>query len=216
MNKIIYRLLDLRCVGTVCEGMTIEQEIELNVIPNFGGNYEDYDFIETDKTDFHLERNTEGDVIIVEKGVDLTLLKKEKINNIKVECYNVITNGFNSKVKYGETHRYLLTDLKQSNMQTLIFNISMGMATNVPWSYEGQVVCDVWTADEFRQLYQQATVFGLNQRYKSDILEQYILDKVSTIEELNSISMSYALPTEYQSLLVEKLTAVGCPLWVEE
>lgn len=52
MRKIIYRKSDLVCVGT---GQDSEQEITVNVIPNFGGEIGDYDFIETDLTYCHLE-----------------------------------------------------------------------------------------------------------------------------------------------------------------
>ena len=52
---ILYRKSDLACVGTVSEGMTGEQEIELNVIPNFGGITDNYGFIETEEKLFHLE-----------------------------------------------------------------------------------------------------------------------------------------------------------------
>lgn len=55
MKKIIYRKSDLQCVGTVVDNMTIDQEIKLNVIPNFGGVFDDYDFIETNLKNFHLE-----------------------------------------------------------------------------------------------------------------------------------------------------------------
>ena len=64
---IIYRKSDLLCVGVVPSGMTIEQEIELNVIPNFGGSNEDYATIETTETNFHLERV--GDIVTIVKNV---------------------------------------------------------------------------------------------------------------------------------------------------
>ncbi|EPY2274476.1 hypothetical protein ACXAUS_003375 [Clostridium sporogenes] len=71
MITIIYRKTDLRCVGSVMNNMTVEQEIEFNVIPNFGGNIEDYSFIETDIEKFHLEQEN-GEIVIV----------KDKINSI--------------------------------------------------------------------------------------------------------------------------------------
>jgi hypothetical protein len=52
---VVYNKSTLACVGTVASGMTVEQELELNVIPNFGGVEEDYSFIETNETLFHLE-----------------------------------------------------------------------------------------------------------------------------------------------------------------
>ena len=55
MNKIIYNKTTLNLVGTLADNMALEEEIELNVIPNFGGTIDDYDYIETDKQNFHLE-----------------------------------------------------------------------------------------------------------------------------------------------------------------
>lgn len=52
---IIYKKSNLSCVGTVIANMTIDQEVELNVIPNFGGTADDYDVIETSMSNFHLE-----------------------------------------------------------------------------------------------------------------------------------------------------------------
>lgn len=64
MNIIIFRKSDLVLVGTLSSEMAIEQEIELNVIPNFGGEVADYASIETDQTHFHLE-NIDGIITIV-------------------------------------------------------------------------------------------------------------------------------------------------------
>ncbi len=68
MNKIIYRKSDLQCVGTILGGLTKEKMIELNVIPNFGGKFEDYEVIGTDKNNFHLEL-IDGVVTIVDNPI---------------------------------------------------------------------------------------------------------------------------------------------------
>ena len=52
---ICYRKKDLQLVGTVLPNLKPSEEILLNVIPNFGGTIEDYDWIETDEQYFHLE-----------------------------------------------------------------------------------------------------------------------------------------------------------------
>lgn len=46
MITIIKRKSDGAFVGTVVSGMTPQQEIEINVIPNFGGAQEDYEAVE--------------------------------------------------------------------------------------------------------------------------------------------------------------------------
>lgn len=53
MKTVIYRKSDLSIVGQV--NGTLEDTLNLNVIPNFGGTAEDYGSIETDKENFHLE-----------------------------------------------------------------------------------------------------------------------------------------------------------------
>lgn len=53
--KICYRKKDLIIVGTVPPNIDPLQEIKLNVIPNFGGSENDYNFIETTEPYFHLE-----------------------------------------------------------------------------------------------------------------------------------------------------------------
>lgn len=68
MRKIIYRKNDLQCVGTVPENMGVSQEIELNVIPNFGGAEEDYEVFETDKDNFHLKK-IDGVITPVENSI---------------------------------------------------------------------------------------------------------------------------------------------------
>lgn len=81
--KIIYRKSDLELMGTVPNNMTIEQEIELNVIPNFGGLKEDYSFIETELNDFHLE-NKNGVIIVVENFREPTIVE-DKPTKAEVE-----------------------------------------------------------------------------------------------------------------------------------
>ncbi len=81
--NIIYRKTDLELMGTVLDNMTIEQEIELNVIPNFGGLKEDYSFIETELNDFHLERK-DGTIIVVENFREPTIVE-DKPTKAEVE-----------------------------------------------------------------------------------------------------------------------------------
>lgn len=75
--SIIYKKSDLSIVGTIANNMTIEQEIELNVIPNFGGSSEDYSYIETDKINFHLEKDKDGNVIVVDNIVQPTIVEEK-------------------------------------------------------------------------------------------------------------------------------------------
>ncbi|MCM3761030.1 hypothetical protein M3212_09560 [Alkalihalobacillus oceani] len=61
----IYRKADLEIVGSCPTGVSVEDEIRLNVIPNFGGVPEDYEALWVDKQPFHLEKVGE-DIVVVE------------------------------------------------------------------------------------------------------------------------------------------------------
>jgi hypothetical protein len=135
-----------------------------------------------------------------------------KIQQIKQECAEIIYTGFDSTVKYGELKHYTLKDYEQSNMQALLISI-IGGATTVPWRHSELIVCDTFTAQEFQQLYQQAMVFTVNQRYKSDVIELYLTNEELTLEQINSVSLGMQLPQYYEDILIEKLTLVGIPLW---
>jgi hypothetical protein len=154
---------------------------------------------------------------ITDEDCDLPkeVLKQNKIKEIKLECQNRIHDGFYSNVKYGTMNRYTLKDYEQGNIQALIISI-MGGAITVPWRHNGVVVCDIWTAEEFMQFYQQAMTFTINLRYKSDIIELYIIENEGiTTEELNNINLDFDLPEDYQNILLDKLNEAGIPLWVE-
>jgi len=95
---IVYRKSDLACVGSVPEGMTIDQEIELNVIPNFGGLKSEYGIFETEKILFHLELI--GNVITIVEDVPVPIVPKlseieilrSDISQQNVELISQITN----------------------------------------------------------------------------------------------------------------------------
>lgn len=53
----IFRKSDLKRVGNVPSNMSAKQEIELNVIPNFGGVPADYDFIESNFNKFEVVKD---------------------------------------------------------------------------------------------------------------------------------------------------------------
>lgn len=52
---VIKRKIDGIVVGTVVDGMSPEQEIKLNSIPNFGGVLDDYEAIEYTPDDITLQ-----------------------------------------------------------------------------------------------------------------------------------------------------------------
>lgn len=79
---VIYRKTDLMCVGTLAEGMTIGEEFELNVLPNFGGAVEDYGIIETDIKNFELQL-VDGTITPVERIIELQPKEPTEIEILK-------------------------------------------------------------------------------------------------------------------------------------
>jgi len=144
----------------------------------------------------------------------LDRVKENKINEIKLECQNKIYSGFYSTVKYDEPKLYTLKDYEQSNLQALLIGI-MGGATSVPWRHSELVVCDIWTSQEFMELYNQASAFTINQRYKSDVVELYILQEELTVEDVNNCNLDMKLPQSYIDILTEKLNQAGVSLWTD-
>ncbi|NFV47502.1 hypothetical protein FDJ70_07420 [Clostridium botulinum] len=80
--QYIYNKNTLKICGTVCSNMTLEQEIKLNVLPNFAGGIEDYSTIETDIENFHLENQNEKVVVVKDK---IELIPKSKPQKSKEE-----------------------------------------------------------------------------------------------------------------------------------
>ncbi|TQR21787.1 hypothetical protein [Psychrobacillus vulpis] len=56
MNTFIYHKDTLNIVGMLNAHTSYEKELELNVFPNFGGNTNDYDIIETEFDYITLEK----------------------------------------------------------------------------------------------------------------------------------------------------------------
>lgn len=74
MAVIIYKKDSLLTVGTVASNETVQQVIEKDVIPNFGGSVEEYDAIEVFYDNFHLKQ-ING--VVVAEEVELEPQPKE-------------------------------------------------------------------------------------------------------------------------------------------
>lgn len=74
MQTVIKRKSDGQYVGTVCERMTFDQEIELNVIPNFGGTFEDYEPVEVEIQIQEPQEQPKSELQILRETVDMLVL----------------------------------------------------------------------------------------------------------------------------------------------
>jgi hypothetical protein len=197
-NYVIYSFSD-----------AFEQPLETDILIEEGERHYNLDLRKDDGS--YNYKYVDGE-IIQNTDVDFIRLKAAKIVEIKQQCKDKIESGFYSEVKYGSPKLYTLKDYEQTNMIALIMNITGG-ATSVPWRNSEMIVCDQFLAADFTLLYQQASVFTINLRYKSDFIELWISETTMTIEEILSISMDSALPQNYQDMFVAKLTENGIPLW---
>lgn len=65
MRLVVYQKQTLQIVGTLASNETVEETIEKDVIPNYGGVIEDYDYIEVAFNYFKLDL-VDGEVVAIE------------------------------------------------------------------------------------------------------------------------------------------------------
>lgn len=94
--QYIYNKNTLKICGTICSNMTLEQEIKLNVLPNFGGGIEDYSVIETNVEFFHLEKENEKVVVVKDK---IELIPKSKPQKSKEELQSEEIKNLKQELK---------------------------------------------------------------------------------------------------------------------
>jgi Asp-tRNA(Asn)/Glu-tRNA(Gln) amidotransferase B subunit len=122
----------------------------------------------------------------------------QKIEQINKKCNEVIEAGFDSTVKYGTSKHYTLRAVAdQLNMKTLYDKCTKG-ATKVPWHYAGQDICEVWTAAEFMQLFEESEAFVTQQRFYSDGLVA-MAKAATTPEELQAVQWGIPLDATVQA-----------------
>ena len=112
MALICYRKSDLRLVGTVPDNIEPKQEIQLNVIPNFGGTIDDYAFIETDELHFHLEL-IDGEITIVkdERPIEINPPTLEEQLSEKDKQILLLQAQNNALTERTDFHEEILTEI---------------------------------------------------------------------------------------------------------
>lgn len=109
---VIYRKSDLTCVGTVTEGMTIEQEIGLNVIPNFGGVAGDYETIETEETNFHLELISDVLTIVKNQPLPLDTQPKSELEILQEKYDTLQVNLADQNQQFSDFMDYMFSIMR--------------------------------------------------------------------------------------------------------
>lgn len=141
---------------------------------------------------------------INEPTFDELRLQKQQI--IKKWCYNKIIEGISidlglvddSGNPLGELH-YTLTERQQSDMRDLALMITKG-ATQVTWRDDSRVSHMIYTAEQFMNLYQAATIFILQCRFRSDALETLLFSySDDRIDLVTALTWDTELPETIQN-----------------
>ncbi len=184
---VVYRKSDLACVGTVTNGMTFEQEIETNVIPNFGGVAEDYDFTTEEIPETLYLPKWDGTAWIEGKifdpEVELQLAKDAKILELNTLCNQLILGGFISDAT-GTEHQYKFDMEYQGNFSQQGVMLSLDpTAAAVPWPTRDAGVL-VHTREQFIQLCKDAQEWKATNTYRYFDLKAQI-QAAGTIDLVN-------------------------------
>jgi hypothetical protein len=115
----------------------------------------------------------------------LSALKENKIKEFSGICNKEILEGFNSSAKNGEQH-YNFSHEDQINMLGLFTAVTIGGEQFIEWKNSSQPICEIWTAEEFLVLYNNAMTYKATKIRKFHELRVEILE-TTTKEELDNI-----------------------------
>lgn len=195
MPYICYRKTDLSIVGysgTIADpNHTGEKEIELNVLPNFGGTLDDYGYIEiTDEQEIErqgkpcvirLDENGTPRLVILPQSLDV--IKEQKIAELNELCEQTILAGFTSQTT-GHFYRFNEYDQMNFTQQMLLLLADPGI-TEVAWKTEDAGVI-THTRENFLAVTREAEVHkrGLMERYwalKAQVLAATTKEEVDAV-----------------------------------
>ena len=148
---------------------------------------------------------------IIPEPVDIDKLKQSKQQQIKNWCHNTIINGIDIDLGFkneddtdrGSLH-YTLTEQKQTDMRDLMSLIAAG-ATEVTWRDDSRLTHEIYTAEQFTNLYQACTQFIFQCRFRSDGLEE-LLFRYDTEEDINNLNWNTELPEDIQNNINQLLS----------
>lgn len=148
---------------------------------------------------------------IIPEPVDIDKLKQSKQQQIKNWCHNIITKGIDIDLGFknedgtdrGSLH-YTLTEQKQTDMRDLMSLIATG-AKEVTWRDDSRLTHEIYTVEQFTNLYQACTQFIFQCRFRSDGLEE-LLFRYDTEEDINNLNWNTELPEDIQNNINQLLS----------
>lgn len=112
-------------------------------------------------------------------------LKKAKVNEVSSQCNAEILAGFESEAKNGLNH-YSFEYEDQINMLGMFTAVTIGGQPFIEWKNSSQLICDIWTAEEFLHLYNDGMTFKTDRVRRFNQLTVDIINAESK-EELELI-----------------------------
>jgi cellulose synthase/poly-beta-1,6-N-acetylglucosamine synthase-like glycosyltransferase len=164
----------LPSTGTLKDGCTVsgydklahEKLLIEGWLPLVEGTIPEYN-IETQyiqQNGYNISANDVKSVYVVLDRVlpSLDEIKQNQMKKVSQDCNTFILSGFNSTAKNNIEKHYDFQYEDQINMEALKNNIKDGMFPNgVTWKNSEQLACELWTNEEFLQLYVEAMTFKL-------------------------------------------------------
>ncbi len=132
-------------------------------------------------------------------------LVEDKQQQIKHWCEDKIISGIDIDLGLKDDHdsplgslHYSLTERHQMDMRDLASIIQAG-ATSVTWRDDSRVSHMVYTAEQFMKLYQAATAYIFNCRFRSDGLEELLFSYTENDRnKVKALTWDTELPKEIQ------------------
>lgn len=129
-------------------------------------------------------------------NITISYVKESKIKEMKTECNNIITSGFDIMLSDGEIHHFSLTVQDQLNLITSSQMVSDGEDT-VPYHADGEL-CKYYTSVDMGNIVEKANVFKTYHIAYFNSLRAYI-NSLRSIDKVSAISYGDGIPSKYQS-----------------
>ena len=115
-------------------------------------------------------------------------VRASKIEELRTACNECILAGFYSSAK-GNTRKLYTFDMEdQTNILGIMLSITMGFEFPLRWKDASMLVSEVWTNQEFIQLYEDAINAKASKMIQFHTLRYMILNTTTTIEEVQAFA----------------------------
>jgi len=164
----IIRKSDIQPCGTIPNNMTVEQEILLNVLPNFGGSAEDYEVMEMEAL-----------------PPSLSEIQQQKILELATKCEQEILEGFYSTAR-GIREWFTNSRDDQANVMAQASLATLNPTIIPQWKSASENICTDFTLEQIVQLATDGALFKTERMKTFEALKQQVM--LCTVECVGGIS----------------------------